>query len=503
MASEHGERADDRRPEDGRQPWSGNSTPPDVYGARAKSHLSEEFEQPEATEEDLPPASELKGPHRVRQSLHDHLSEMEESGDYDLHALAPLRYLLDQDWTDPNVRSRLSTKVQESLASSGAASLAKPAKPWHQEDPANSETIEVPVPGKSKPVSAPPSLVVAEPTPASGPSVSVKNDTESPKVGRKVRPWLLAVGVVLISSALAAPESMFLAPPVAGSPPRLVLSSEPPADVYRGEEHLGQTPLLLEADQVEGGLTLKKVGFQPQRFALEQGLSEDRIEKHRVLLEVAQAPLDWTGLPADSRVSWEGEERLLGTLESALPGSYKLEVNFANRPPIAMTVTIASLEEGYDGSAVKVGELVQEELAKQPVVQLTLKSSKKQPKLPLAVSVAQSAGGKFQKTARLDGKEISKFVLPGPGSYEVKIPASATHQAYKKTVTLKEGAHQNLEIALAPVPPKVAPPPVVSSGGGVVSSSGGYVPPPVYYAPPPARYTGGGGGGASIAPPSF
>jgi hypothetical protein len=147
---------------------------------------------------------------------------------------------------------------------------------------------------------------------------------------------------------------------------------------------------------------------------------------------------------------------------------------------------------------------VEKALARQPALSLALEAGKgKPPKLPLSVSVRQEGSGGFSKTAALDGKTASKVILPGPGTYQVKVPASATHQAFSKSVTLKEGGSQSLEIALTPVPAKASAAPAASysgSGGG-----GGYYPQPAYY-PPPRYYGGGGGGGGGggrIAPPSF
>lgn len=777
MSNAHGDRGNPQ----GRSAWSGSSTPPDVYGNFARPGISEEMLdalEAERTAEDLAPPSDVRSAHVVRERMHNHLAELEESGEYDIRALAPLRHLLDQDWTDPNVRSRLKAKVEaedrrvaeaspagcepgakqwfasftpeqaevETLqvktvsdpgarppnpappapspaaanptataprpatadaapatpnptgANPGAttrppaAANPGPAPPRHpaaanpgataprppaaanpgaalprppaaatpgavapHQAPAKpatgapphpavaSPTVATPRPATTNPAAAPPrppatssptaprpaspttaaprtggpasapaseaqahprppapanpaaarppqsapaqpavtagvapvrasqpataatpgghSSVVApeipKPTvvrsPGSPPTVNPKVypaasevlsalDKTAPPVGavaasddlvfddddgedsgqqklrsravkllaqkppkrakQRVRPWILAVGAVLIVGALAVPESTFAGPPMAPAPPRLVLSSEPRAEVRSGGESLGQTPLLLEESQVREGVTLNAPGYEPKTFALSEKISPDRIEKRHLVLSMAQLKLDWTGLPSESKLTWQGKPSTRETLAQALPGKYTLGVQAPDRPPITLAVEVSAA----DGSgSVPVGKQVEAALARQPALTLAFKTGKgAAPKMPLKVTVSGGQGAsKFSKTAALDAKSGSKLVLPGPGTYQVKIPASQTHEAFSKKITVKEGSSQSLDIALTPVPPKVAAVPASGGGGG-----GGYVPEPSYYSPPPAYYSGGGGGGGggsggSIAPPSF
>lgn len=507
MANRQEQTGDDGHLEGQEKPWSGHSTPPDVYGRTDSSNFPAPVDPMEVTAEDLQPAAKPHPTHAVREKLHNQLSELEESGDYDLHTIAPLRHLLDQDWTDPNVRSRLTSRADEESASGPGGAKGKGWFHAGQENPATSETLEVSAVGEPAAASdasagSGPALAHVAPSAPQLPSTP-SGLTAVARTKPRVRPWLLVVGAALVAGAFALPESLFASAPVTDPVPRLVLSTEPAAGVYQGEQHLGETPLLLEPEQTVGGLLVKRAGYQPQTLELEERFNPDRIVKHHLALEVAPLPLDWAGLPAESKLTWQGEAKSPEALDAALPGSYKVSVSLPERPPVTLTVAIPHVDEQYDGAPLKVGEQVQQALAKQPTFSMTLKSGQeKTPKLPLAVSVTQSQGGSFKKTAQLDGKASSKLILPGAGTYQVKVPASATHRAYSKTVTVKEGGSQSLEIALTPVPPKVT----VAAAPASVSSSHGYAPAPVYYAPPPVYHGGGGGGGGgggSIAPPSF
>jgi hypothetical protein len=336
-------------------------------------------------------------------------------------------------------------------------------------------------------------------------AVKLLSSTPPKRIKAKIRPWVLAAGAALIVGALAVPESAFSGAPVAGTPPSFVLTSEPKAEVYRGDQRLGLTPLLLEASLVgEEGLTLQATGFEEQKFVLSGPVSDSVIEKHRVVLAEAPIRLDWSGMPAGSKLTWQGKPTTVEALTTALPGTYSLAVTPPDRPSVAIQVVVP--KHGVGG--LSVGKQLEQALAKQPALSVTLKAGKgKTAKVPLTVTISQSdKGKKFSKTASLDGKKSSKLILPGAGTYLVKVPASATHQAFSKKLTVKEGGSQNLEIALTPVPPKVASVSAPSSGSGG-GGGGAYYPEPVYYSPPPAYYGGGGGGGgsggASIAPPSF
>lgn len=638
MANGQGERAD----EAGRTAWSGSSTPPNVYGNFSRPGLADDLMDAEPTAEDLAPPPDIRKAHQVREKMHNHLAELEESGEYDIRALAPLRHLLDQDWTDPNVRSRLKAKVEaeDARLRQAPAAATPPAKTWF-ENVAEAETIAVPQvpfvpqlpPGmpaeavppqsavvedyqkrleRSRPPDPPaprpqapyPTLPVRPPVPAqpaaagspgaadpmgfaAPPAASAEparpipaypapppkpanfpgypttaaglgapektalpSAAQAPKAPafpspqeafppadqgfdlefdqdngpgqddeiraraaqlqaeprarrskRNFHPWLLAAGAGLIAAALALPESVFAGEPVVMGPPSFVLTSEPKADVLRGDEVIGQTPMVLEEGQIGDGLTLRATGFDPRQFSLPTPLSETKVVKHNVVLAPSAVALNWTGLPEGSKITWQGQPATTETLATAKAGAYKLSVVAPGRPDVALVVTVPDPKDGVEELAV--GQQIAAALARQPALSVSLKSGKKAPKLPLAVTITGNEQGKsFKKTANLDGKASSKLVLPGPGTYQIKVPATATHQAYSKKLVLTEGASQNLEIALEPVPPKVAAAPASSGGGGSY-----YAPEPVYYSPPPVYYSGGGGGGGggggSIAPPSF
>jgi hypothetical protein len=308
----------------------------------------------------------------------------------------------------------------------------------------------------------------------------------------KVRPWLLAAGAVLIVAAYAVPPGVLAGPAPAPGPTGFVLYSVPKAEVFAGERSLGATPLLVQESQVGQGLSLQAEGYEKATFRLLAPLPEGKVEKHKVVLEAAAVALDWSGLPEGSKLVWQGKPATREALAKAKAGSYSLVVTAPGRPPVSMRVSVPD-PSGASGATLAVGKQAEAAFAKQPQLGLSLKSGKVAPKLPLTVSVVQ---GKFKRTETLDGKGLSKIVLPGPGAYQVKVPATSTHQAFSKSLTLKEGAKQNLEIALTPVPPRIAADPAPAGGG--------YVPEPVYYSPPPVHYGGGGGGGGgSIAPPSF
>lgn len=528
-------------------PWSGSSTPPEVYGAFARpgfdSGLLDGLESERTIEDSSPPR---------RNAAARTVPDLEESGDYDVSALAPLRHLLDQDWTDPNVRSRLKSREPQERASdpslsptASAANVAPPRRTWDYdfgENPADVETVVVPVVTDQQAAATPPPAPHASPLPRPEapleplpePPVSTQAppvveaqvpvavrfedaaSSEPPapapaaaerKGRRKALPWLLAAGVVAIGAAMVVPQSAFAPPAAPQAPVKFVLGSEPEAEVFQGETLLGTTPLLLEPSQVGDGLRLRKAGFEDETFKLEIAPSQDLIAKYRVVLDPAAVPLDWTGLPGESKLVWQGQAATPRGLTSVMPGTYSLKVSSAGRPSVTVPVTVLAPGGPESGTAVKVGAMVRQALEKQPALSMTFKSGKgKAPKLPLAVTVEQTAGGQFKGATRLEGKAASQLVLPGPGTYQVKVAATSTHKAFSQTVTVKDADRKAMELALTPLPPKLKPkaPAVAAppSGGG---GGGGYTPPPYY---PPPVYSGGGGGGgggggASIAPPSF
>ncbi len=518
-------------------PWSGSSTPPEVYGAFARpgfdSGLLDGLESERTIEDSTLPRS-LKS---------NRPSDLEESGDYDVNALAPLRHLLEQDWTDPNVRSRLKSKESRDddapllSPTASTAGVAPPRRTWDYdfgENPADVETVVVPVVTAETEAPSTPAAPVPEAPPVAAPSISAPPPPPPPpsappsppipevpavqvppdpapsepapiRKRSRALPWLLAAGVVAVAVAFAVPPSAFAPPPLAEAPIKFMLVSQPEAEVFQGETSLGTTPLLLEPSQVGEGLTLRKAGFQNENFQLDMAPSQNRIEKYKVVLDVAAVPLEWSGLPEGSGLAWQGKPAAVKDLATAMPGTYSLKVSPPKRPAVTLSLAIPAPGDPSVSGPYKVGEQVAEALSKQPALSMTLKSGKgKAPKQPLTVTVEQTAGGKFQTTTPLQAKSPSDLVLPGPGTYRVKVAATKTHKALQQTVTVKESDRKVLELALTPIPPKVAkaaPRPSTGGGGG-----GGYVPPPVYY--PPPVYSGGGGGGgggggASIAPPSF
>ena len=648
--------ADGDQPGGGGARWSGSSTPPDVYGSFSYPGLIDDLEALDAlepTQEDLHPPADVKSAHQVRAKMLNHVQELEESGEYDIRALAPLRHLLDQDWTDPNVRSRLKTRVEQHdqilrtqdsapmpgktaeaptvqvrtiptptqpkgpgpvtppasgaqpsvavppsppaapaqpppakpaagpaaqrTAPSGPTAPASPqAPPSRSAAQQNAATRPAAVPASVKPAPAPPAVgkpPMSEPagaaSPAPGqpllsppPAVAIEDifvplsapeappavvvsapfqwtppdggqdngpsrrdpmapvrptpaaQPKNPVPGRRLlklggaggkgqlRTWLVAAGAFAVVAVWALPTSLYSPAPPPENPAQFVLSSEPKAEVYQGGKRLGETPMLLQASQVGEGLALRRSGYREQTFTLTSPLPEDKVEKRSVKLEVAPVALDWVGLPEGSTLTWNGTPSLVAELSTAEPGTYQLKVTAPGRPSVEVPVVVPDPGQGTAVASVAVGPLLEKALAKQPALSMALKTSQGMaPKLPLKVSITGQKS--FATTTTLEAKTTAELVLPGPGTYLVKVPASDTHQAFSKAVKVQEGGSHRLEIALTPVPPKVASAPAASSSEYPGSGSS-YSPPPVYYAPPPS-YSGGGGGGSGgrIAPPSF
>lgn len=386
---------------------------------------------------------------------------LEESGDFDL---TPLRHLLEQGWADPGT-ARSKADYQPTSPKSGA---------WHsQGNQAEVETMEVKA--VTQPATAPPSVaalpseadfpdLVFDQAPSAPPPMPV---APPPQREWNFRPVLLAGGVMAALAACAVPFFFLGKKPAENSSP-------------------AKAPVASKVDPREVKPAVSPIASAPEPV---QETTEREVRP--------KAVLDWSGVPAGSKIFWQGNRTELAALDSAASGKYDLKVVAPGRPAVRLSLRVP---EGSD-VPLAVGQQIREALAQQPTLTVALSKSLDK---PVQVKIRELGDGATFKTAtKLQGKSGSGIVLPKAGKYKVEVAETETHQAYGQTVTFAGGAKKSLQIALKAAPPKVASAPQSSS----YSNSGAGYSEPTYYAPPPPRYYGGGGGGGGggsrIAPPSF
>ena len=268
------------------------------------------------------------------------------------------------------------------------------------------------------------------------------------------------------------------------APTKVLIKTKPEGvAVYLGEEHLGDTPVEVELPDLENLPVLELEGYKTQPVPAIQE-PEDGESKVYVVMEKLPFPLDWSGIPKDTRVWWEGSE---SKPETTVAGAHEVKVKPPGQSSFVWTVDTP----WKNGEAFAVGKAVAAEVKKRPVLKLSLSGADK-------AEVIVKDGPRFTTTVSMK-KGDSSVTLPGPGKYRVKVKATGAHSAFEQEVELKEGSKKSLAVALWQ--------PVAAPAAAPASSYSGGWSQPSYSQPrsaPRASYSGGGGGGAGrIAPPSF
>lgn len=196
-----------------------------------------------------------------------------------------------------------------------------------------------------------------------------------PPPKRKVRLWLPVVGVLLAGAAFYAGPRVFKAPPEPAelNDIRLVVSSNPPSDVYRGEELIGPTPQTVIRMEQGEVLRLVKEGYVTQSV----GFHSARPEKvGRVIMNLSflGIPLDWAGLPEGAEIVWDGKPQPLTLLKEASPGEHLVKVILAEGPPVLFKFSLDPPQGAEKQEPYMIGQQVVDQIGRRRTVamQLTL-----------------------------------------------------------------------------------------------------------------------------------
>jgi len=373
-----------------------------------------------------------------------------------------------------------------------------PPAEWAKPTPATSSTPPSPVssaPGPapqsfgSMPTNSDPMVLNVAPPPP--PQMAPLSDVRSPAAllasrqhsgERKKQAAMAAAGFVVLVLLVWGISSFF------STPTKVLIKTKPEGvAVYLGEEHLGDTPVEVEIPDLEYMPVLELDGYKTQPVPPIQEPESGEAGKVYVVMEKLPFPLDWSGLPKDTRVWWDGSE---SKPDTTVAGAHEVKI----KPPGQSSFVWSVNTPWKKGESFAIGKAIAAEVKKRPVLKLTLSGAQK-------ADVIVKDGPRFTTTVSLK-KGDSSVTLPGPGKYRVMVKATADHSAFEQQVELKEGSKKALAVALwQPVAAPAAAPASSYSGG-----SGGWSQ-PSYSQPrsaPRASYSGGGGGGAGrIAPPSF
>ena len=495
------------------------------------------------------------------EQLLDHVEELTESGEYDLQAIMPLRRSAEENWAVPEARSRLRSQPTEATSETSPASPA-PSPKFKGSSTADllstlGETSRAP--SEFPPLSAPTPSYAAQSTPvrqealtqpgpppitreegvalARGCTVAELREGSRPVAGEseqtletvpglefddpppkseggsplnertsRSRKWLAAAGVLVVVSAWFVPRTTYqkLLGAQNQPGPRFVLGSEPKSEVYRGDTRLGETPLVLEAENVGDGLVLRRPGFEAYMFALDAPLDQDKVANFSVTLEESPIVLNWDGLPSGSKVVWNGKEIAPAKFLETPPGTYRLKVIVPERPPIELPVTAPDPNETGYQSEIALGQEVAKALAAQPRLKVSLnsKSANSPNSASLVVKEKKDAKDAFKLTAKVTPKSAKTLFLPSAGTYVVSADGGQGYLAFRQSVTLKGAESKSLDIVLKKKPPAPVPSRPARTSGGT-SAAPYYAPAPQPYRAPPVYRAPRGGGAGRIAPPSF
>lgn len=279
---------------------------------------------------------------------------------------------------------------------------------------------------------------------------------EDPKPAKKpkVRPWLPVVGVLLAGAAFYAGPKLFKPPP----PPedlddiRLVISSIPPSEVYRGEELLGPTPQTVVRQEQGEIIRLVKDGYVTQSVGFHSARPE-KVGRVIMTLSFLGIPLDWEGMPEEAEVIWDGKPQPLNLLKEASPGEHLVKVGFPEGPPVLFKFALDPPQGAQRPEPFKAGQRVLDELGRRRTLalQLTLPGfSVPEPEVP--EPVASPTPG------------ATPAVTPSPAIS----PAPEVSPAPKATPTPK----------VSPQPKKTPKPGATPGAGATPSASATPAPPP-------------------------
>lgn len=275
-----------------------------------------------------------------------------------------------------------------------------PPEAWAPSPPA--EEPKAPAPPVAKEPTEPPKSAAEGPAPASAPTKSTsatedilaealqelepsKAEQEEPeaeteakdntpkKPRKKVRGWIPVAGVVLAGVAFYAGPIVFKAPP---PPPeltdlRLVVASEPPSEVYRGEEHLGTTPLVVVQKERGENLSLRLPGFVTQGVGYHTA-REHKVGRVMLKLPFVPIPMDWSGLSEGAEVVWDGKVMPLDRLKDASPTEHDVLINLGEGPPVHFKVVLEPVVGGAAPQTLEIGKKFLTELGRRRALNLAL-----------------------------------------------------------------------------------------------------------------------------------
>lgn len=367
-------------------------------------------------------------------------------------------------------------------------------------------TFSTPSTEPEKPTSLPPAPPAPGPARASGqnPDLYVRKSKAKANGGEaqgsRLRPWVPAAGIALIAVTyfLSKPFFARTAEPAVVDPV-LVVASEPPGEVYADGEALGVTPFAVNSESVVKKLEIRRQGYDALAVPDMSHLSDaDVVQKFVAPLVPTPVALSWTGLPAGATVWWNGKKSDPGSLKATAPGKYSVKVQAKGRPSVSVP-----LEVKPGGKPVQVGKLIEQQLAKQPRLKVSLSTPQKASAKGLAFKVTRmGAEEPFSQTVKVSSDKAGGLTLPASGKYKISFEGDETFKSTSQTVELGSGNEKSVKVTLAKQPPRPQPVATAPSSG----SSSYYQPSAPAYQPyyPPAQYSGGGGGGGGrIRPPSF
>lgn len=217
-------------------------------------------------------------------------------------------------------------------------------------------------------------------------------------------------------------------------PVKLRIESQPnAAEVFLGDELLGQTPLKIELTDLDEMPVLKLAGYETTEVPRPETIKPDKWNIVSAKLQGVSFPLDWSGLDEKTQIWWDGAET---RPKSTATGTYKIKV----KPPQQSSFVWSAKVPWKQGQAYPIGQAVAKEIAKRPVLKLSLSGVSQ-------ATVIVKDGPRFTHTLKLQ-KTASAVTLPGPGSYAVKVKSNAQHGSFEKTVEVQSGEKKGVQVAL-------------------------------------------------------
>lgn len=284
----------------------------------------------------------------------------------------------------------------------------------------------------------------------------------APKRKKKSKKGLFFLFLVLALAGAAAFAPKDLLDKLKGTEPKepeikLQITSEPAADVYRGENLLGQTPLTVTRASNDDVLVLRQKGFEDEVVTFDGAAPDKVLEVHKKLTPAAVV-LDWSGAPKGARLWWNGEEKTAEELAESPPGPFVLKVE----PADGASVTL-NLELSPESSPLAMGPLIFAELAKRPRLNLSLALPDVFATEELALTISRGEWRREQNLTAAGGR----VMLPQAGTYEVAYAGSDKLKPFLKKVIVNESGILDLAIEAEGVngekpTPKASPTPTPS-----------------------------------------